>query len=115
MVRGGGDQHGPSGRSLGFRREDPFNPGLAPETARKHHDETLPKEAHRTAHSCSMCGPKFCSMKISQDIRDAARGQNDAVGSLGVGAQASAAEAEAGMAEMSAKFRAGGGVVEVKV
>lgn len=54
-------------------------------------------------------------MKISQGIRDAARGQNDAGGSLGVGAQASAAEAEAGMAEMSAKFRAGGGVVEVKV
>ncbi|MND76679.1 Phosphomethylpyrimidine synthase [compost metagenome] len=54
-----------------------------------------------------MCGPKFCSMKISQDIRDAARSQNDAGASL--------AEAEAGMAEMSAKFRAGGGVVEVKV
>jgi phosphomethylpyrimidine synthase len=54
-----------------------------------------------------MCGPKFCSMKISQDIRDAAAAQNDAGASL--------AEAEAGMAEMSAKFRAGGGVVEVKV
>jgi phosphomethylpyrimidine synthase len=54
-----------------------------------------------------MCGPKFCSMKISQDIRDAARGQNDAGASL--------TEAEAGMAEMSAKFRAGGGAIEVKV
>jgi phosphomethylpyrimidine synthase len=90
-----------------FRWEDQFNLGLDPETARKYHDATLPKEAHKTAHFCSMCGPKFCSMKISQDIRDAARGQNDAVGSL--------AAAEAGMAEMSAKFRAGGGVVEVKV
>ena len=90
-----------------FRWEDQFNLGLDPETARQFHDETLPKEAHKTAHFCSMCGPKFCSMKISQDIRDAARGQNDAGGSL--------AEAEAGMAEMSAKFRAGGGVVEVKV
>jgi phosphomethylpyrimidine synthase len=90
-----------------FRWEDQFNLGLDPETARKYHDETLPKEAHKTAHFCSMCGPKFCSMKISQDIRDAARGQNDAGGSL--------AAAEAGMAEMSAKFRAGGGVVEVKV
>ena len=90
-----------------FRWEDQFNLGLDPETARQFHDETLPKEAHKTAHFCSMCGPKFCSMKISQDIRDAARGQNDAGGSL--------AEADAGMAEMSAKFRAGGGVVEVKV
>lgn len=90
-----------------FRWEDQFNLGLDPETARKYHDETLPKEAHKTAHFCSMCGPKFCSMKISQDIRRDAMAQNDAGGSL--------AEAEAGMAEMSAKFRAGGGVVEVKV
>ncbi|MFW2341551.1 phosphomethylpyrimidine synthase ThiC [Brevundimonas sp.] len=82
-----------------FRWEDQFNLGLDPETARKYHDETLPKEAHKTAHFCSMCGPKFCSMKISQDIRDAAK----------------ADEAEKGMAEMSAKFRAGGGMVEVKV
>lgn len=92
-----------------FRWEDQFNLGLDPETARKYHDETLPKEAHKTAHFCSMCGPKFCSMKISQDIRDAAAAQNDA------GASLAAQEAEAGMAEMSAKFRAGGGVVEVKV
>ncbi|WP_420471144.1 phosphomethylpyrimidine synthase ThiC [Brevundimonas sp. FT23042] len=90
-----------------FRWEDQFNLGLDPETARKYHDETLPKEAHKTAHFCSMCGPKFCSMKISQDIRDAARGQNDAGASL--------TEAEAGMAEMSAKFRAGGGAIEVKL
>ncbi|QDH74881.1 phosphomethylpyrimidine synthase ThiC [Brevundimonas sp. M20] len=90
-----------------FRWEDQFNLGLDPETARKYHDETLPKEAHKTAHFCSMCGPKFCSMKISQDIRDAARGQNDAGASL--------TEAEAGMAEMSAKFRAGGAAIEVKV
>ena len=90
-----------------FRWEDQFNLGLDPETARKYHDATLPKEAHKTAHFCSMCGPKFCSMKISQDIRDAAKAQNDAGASL--------SEAEAGMAEMSAKFRAGGGVVEVKV
>ena len=90
-----------------FRWEDQFNLGLDPETARKYHDETLPKEAHKTAHFCSMCGPKFCSMKISQDIRRDAAAQNDAGGSL--------AEAEAGMAEMSAKFRAGGGAIEVKV
>ncbi|WP_292085635.1 MULTISPECIES: phosphomethylpyrimidine synthase ThiC [unclassified Brevundimonas] len=90
-----------------FRWEDQFNLGLDPETARKYHDETLPKEAHKTAHFCSMCGPKFCSMKISQDIRDAARSQNDAGASL--------TEAEAGMAEMSARFRAGGAALEVKV
>ncbi len=90
-----------------FRWEDQFNLSLDPETARKFHDETLPKEAHKTAHFCSMCGPKFCSMKISQDIRDAAKAQNDAGASL--------VDAEAGMAEMSAKFRAGGGEIEVKV
>jgi phosphomethylpyrimidine synthase len=52
-----------------FRWEDQFNLGLDPDTARAYHDETLPKEAHKVAHFCSMCGPKFCSMKISQDIR----------------------------------------------
>ena len=52
-----------------FRWEDQFNLGLDPDTARKFHDETLPKEAHKVAHFCSMCGPKFCSMKISHDIR----------------------------------------------
>ena len=92
-----------------FRWEDQFNLSLDPETAREYHDETLPKEAHKTAHFCSMCGPKFCSMKISQDIREAARGQNDA------GASLAEAEAEAGMREMSAKFRAGGGEIEIKV
>jgi phosphomethylpyrimidine synthase len=50
-----------------FRWEDQFNLGLDPDTARKFHDETLPKEAHKVAHFCSMCGPKFCSMKITQD------------------------------------------------
>jgi len=90
-----------------FRWEDQFNLGLDPETARKYHDATLPKEAHKTAHFCSMCGPKFCSMKISQDIRRDAAAQNDAGGSL--------VDAEAGMAEMSAKFRAGGSAIEVKV
>ena len=82
-----------------FRWEDQFNLGLDPETARLYHDETMPKEAHKTAHFCSMCGPKFCSMKISQDIREAARGQN--------------AVADQGMAEMSEKFRATGGEVYV--
>ncbi len=55
-----------------FRWEDQFNLSLDPDTARDFHDETLPKEAHKTAHFCSMCGPKFCSMKISHDIREEA-------------------------------------------
>ena len=83
-----------------FRWEDQFNLGLDPETAREYHDETLPKEAHKVAHFCSMCGPKFCSMKISQEIRDSAAGQNDI--------------ATAGMAEMAEKFREGGGQIYVE-
>ncbi len=83
-----------------FRWEDQFNLGLDPETARAYHDETLPKEAHKKAHFCSMCGPKFCSMKISQDIRDAARNQNDVA-------------AQAGMAQMAERFREGGGEIYV--
>ncbi len=82
-----------------FRWEDQFNLGLDPETAREYHDETLPKEAHKVAHFCSMCGPKFCSMKISHEIRDAAAGQNDV---------------ETGLAQMAEKFREGGGEIYVE-
>ncbi|MDB5449005.1 MAG: thiC, partial [Phenylobacterium sp.] len=64
----------------------------------EYHDESLPKEAFKTAHFCSMCGPKFCSMKISQDIRDAARAQN---------------EVDTGMDEMARKFRETGGEILV--
>src|SRR4026207_707436 len=60
-----------------FRWEDQFNLSLDPETARSYHDETLPKEAHKLAHFCSMCGPKFCSMKITQDFRDYTAKLND--------------------------------------
>ena len=81
-----------------FRWADQFNLGLDPEKAQEFHDETLPKDAHKTAHFCSMCGPKFCSMKISQDVRDYANGLE----------ATAAAEAEAGMAEKSAEFRAQG-------
>ena len=87
-----------------FRWEDQFNLGLDPETARAYHDETLPKEAHKTAHFCSMCGPKFCSMKISQEIRETARGQNHVEGEV---------EPEAGMAAMSEKFRALGSEIDI--
>ena len=86
-----------------FRWEDQFNLGLDPDTARAYHDETLPKEAHKVAHFCSMCGPKFCSMKITQDVRDyaASLGDNERA-ALGLNT------AEAGMKEMSDKFNAMG-------
>lgn len=56
-----------------FRWEDQFNLSLDPDTARSMHDETMPKQAHKSAHFCSMCGPKFCSMKITQNVRDYAK------------------------------------------
>ena len=63
-----------------FRWEDQFNLGLDPERAREYHDETMPKQAHKVAHFCSMCGPHFCSMKISQDVREFADQQDIAKG-----------------------------------
>jgi len=81
-----------------FRWVDQFNLSLDPDTARAFHDETLPKEAHKVAHFCSMCGPKFCSMKITQDVRDYAATLNDK---------------EQGMAQMSEKFRQLGNEVYV--
>jgi phosphomethylpyrimidine synthase len=86
-----------------FRWEDQFNLGLDPDSARSMHDETLPKEAHKVAHFCSMCGPKFCSMKITQEVRDYAAKTN--------AGRSAMVEAERGMAEMSAKFREMGGQV----
>ncbi|HJZ33080.1 MAG TPA: phosphomethylpyrimidine synthase ThiC, partial [Hyphomicrobiaceae bacterium] len=97
-----------------FRWEDQFNLSLDPDTARSYHDETLPKEAHKVAHFCSMCGPKFCSMKITQDVRDYARMLNEA--GVEVAQETTVIDpetAEAGMAEMSEKFRAMGGQVYV--
>ncbi len=93
-----------------FRWEDQFNLGLDPDTAREYHDETLPKDAHKVAHFCSMCGPKFCSMKITQDVRDyaASLGDNEkaALGlDLSAEASAKADVAQKGMDEMSEKFR----------
>ncbi len=77
-----------------FRWRDQFNLSLDPETAEAFHDETLPAEGAKVAHFCSMCGPKFCSMKITQDVRDYAARLNDK---------------ESGMEEMAKKFREGGG------
>jgi phosphomethylpyrimidine synthase len=77
-----------------FRWEDQFNLSLDPDTARQFHDETLPKDSHKVAHFCSMCGPKFCSMQITQDLRKEA-------------------EAMAGMAEKSREFIEKGGALYV--
>jgi phosphomethylpyrimidine synthase len=84
-----------------FRWQDQFNLGLDPEKAQEFHDETLPKEAAKHAHFCSMCGPHFCSMKITQDVRDYARehGVDESVA------------LDAGMAEKAAEFREQGGEI----
>ena len=58
-----------------FRWEDQFNLSLDPETARAYHDETLPQDGAKNAHFCSMCGPRFCSMKISEEVREYAKQQ----------------------------------------
>lgn len=89
-----------------FRWDDQFNLALDPDTAREYHDETLPKDAHKSAHFCSMCGPKFCSMKITQNVREYAKGL-DAKESLGADAM-STAEIEQGMKEMTEKYHSEG-------
>jgi phosphomethylpyrimidine synthase len=81
-----------------FRWEDQFNLSMDPETARSFHDETLPAEPAKTAHFCSMCGPKFCSMRISQDVRDYAAAH-------GIGAEEAV---DVGLKEKAAEFRAAG-------
>jgi phosphomethylpyrimidine synthase len=99
-----------------FRWEDQFNLSLDPDTARSYHDETLPKEAHKVAHFCSMCGPKFCSMKITQDVRDYAAKLNEAQVELAEETTQIDPDSngrEAGMAQMSKKFREMGGEVYV--
>jgi phosphomethylpyrimidine synthase len=90
-----------------FRWHDQFALSLDPHTAEAFHDETLPAEASKTAHFCSMCGPKFCSMRISQDVRDRFPEGRSSLPLL------SAEEVEAGMAEKSAEFAELGGSVYV--
>ncbi|MBK5959704.1 phosphomethylpyrimidine synthase [Rhodoplanes elegans] len=97
-----------------FRWEDQFNLGLDPDTARSFHDETLPKEAHKVAHFCSMCGPKFCSMKITQDVRDYAAGLGDNEKAALYPVDTAQADAAAGMKQMSDKFLKMGGKVYVE-
>ncbi len=91
-----------------FRWEDQFNLALDPETARDFHDQTLPKEAHKVAHFCSMCGPKFCSMKITQEVRDYTAGLSD---NERADLEKQAAAARAGMAEKSKEFMDKGGEI----
>ena len=100
-----------------FRWIDQFNLSLDPDTAEKFHDETLPAEGAKLAHFCSMCGPKFCSMKISQEVADAAR-----AGGFTARPELSSprpepvegrVEIEAGMAAKSREFRASGGEIYV--
>jgi phosphomethylpyrimidine synthase len=109
-----------------FRWRDQFNLSLDPDTAEQYHDQTLPAEGAKTAHFCSMCGPKFCSMKITQEVRDFAAKQNapadtfiaadgDAAGADAARSAfanpAAVADAEAGMAAMSETFREKGGEI----
>jgi phosphomethylpyrimidine synthase len=85
-----------------FRWRDQFALALDPDTAQAYHDETLPAEGAKIAHFCSMCGPKFCSMKISQEVRDAAKGRNDTL---------SSAEIRAAMAKKAEEFKQAGGEI----
>ena len=89
-----------------FRWEDQFNLGLDPDTARAFHDETLPKDSAKVAHFCSMCGPKFCSMKITQEVRDYAKenGLTDEQRAI-----------EAGFQEQAARFKEEGSVIYKQV
>src|SRR5690349_4334204 len=109
-----------------FRWRDQFNLSLDPDTAEAFHDQTLPAEGAKTAHFCSMCGPKFCSMKITQEVREFARlqeqnpsppeGEGDspsASGERGAENSLDAADAEAGMAAMSQRFHDEGGELYV--
>ena len=110
-----------------FRWDDQFNLALDPDTAREYHDETLPKDAHKSAHFCSMCGPKFCSMKITQNVREYAKGLESKVtpssGDLkdnnhrikqvdtelvGQAREASLDEVRQGMAKMTEKYHSEG-------
>ncbi|ACK82754.1 phosphomethylpyrimidine synthase ThiC [Methylorubrum extorquens] len=96
-----------------FRWEDQFNLSLDPDTARAYHDETLPKDAHKVAHFCSMCGPKFCSMKITQDLRADVLAMEEAGIVIGQAQPMSDAERQAGMAAKSQEFLEEGGKLYV--
>ncbi|MFM5006029.1 phosphomethylpyrimidine synthase ThiC [Aeromonas hydrophila] len=97
-----------------FRWEDQFNLALDPDIARAYHDETLPQESGKVAHFCSMCGPKFCSMKITQDVRDyAAKLEAVEIKLVGMDGQQEqvVAQVESGMARMAETFKETGGEI----
>ena len=89
-----------------FRWEDQFNLSLDPDKAREFHDETLPKQSHKVAHFCSMCGPNFCSMKITQDVRDYAKKQ---------GIEKADEALTKGLGDMAAEFNRQGGEIYNKI
>jgi len=91
-----------------FRWRDQFNLSLDPDTAEQYHDQTLPAEGAKTAHFCSMCGPKFCSMKITQEVRDFAAKQNQGADAFIAAQPVDVVEAEEGMAQMSRVYDAMG-------
>jgi phosphomethylpyrimidine synthase len=95
-----------------FRWEDQFNLGLDPDTAREYHDETLPKDSAKVAHFCSMCGPKFCSMKITQDVRDYAASLGQQLGSEET---VRMLDVEAEMKAKADEFRAQGSQIYTRV
>ena len=92
-----------------FRWEDQFNLGLDPQRAREYHDETIPQESGKVAHFCSMCGPKFCSMKITQDVREYAAQLEDAQIT-----EITLDEVQAGMKQKSKEFRDAGSEIYQK-
>ncbi|ADN76237.1 hydroxymethylpyrimidine synthase [Ferrimonas balearica DSM 9799] len=92
-----------------FRWEDQFNLSLDPETAKAYHDATLPQESAKVAHFCSMCGPKFCSMKITQEVRDYAAANPEAL------IEIEQLDADAGMAAKAEEFRQSGAQLYSKV
>jgi phosphomethylpyrimidine synthase len=90
-----------------------FNLSLDPETAEQYHDQTLPAEGAKTAHFCPMCGPKFCSMKITQEVREFARLQEQSSTAHPEPVDGSLRDADEGMAEMSRRFHDEGGELYV--
>ena len=98
-----------------FRWEDQFNLGLDPDTARSYHDETLPKDSAKVAHFCSMCGPKFCSMKITQEVRDYAEKNGTDISVIGEKDIIKMIDVEAEMQQKSKEFLARGAEIYHKV
>jgi len=98
-----------------FRWDDQFNLGLDPDTARSYHDETLPKESAKVAHFCSMCGPKFCSMKITQEVREYAALHGTDISAIDEDQVVRMIDVEAEMQQKAKEFRDSGAEIYQKV